>query len=217
MFEKYLSSLLIIDHRGDKCPASLHRQASTKPPKGTRAIPFHLGSFRLRGFGRARLEKFFQRACVKLGAKPYRNNRTTRALKKERLLFAWNQLFGRRLGGCCCVCGKLCVVHRVRQELAKASAAFAEVMQKRQPWKMLVVIVQSLILALVLAYFIGLIGGVNWMSAVRVGLLLWIGLSAVQWLGSIMWENVPVKMAAIHASDWLVKLVLIAGIVGVWR
>lgn len=50
-----------------------------------------------------------------------------------------------------------------------------------------------------------------------VGLLLWIGLSAVQWLGSIMWENVPVKMAAIHAGDWLVKLVLIAGIVGVWR
>lgn len=103
------------------------------------------------------------------------------------------------------------------KELATVSAAFAKGMQKRQPWKMLVVIVQSLVLALVLAYFIGLIGNVDWVGALRVGILLWIGLAAMQWVGSIMWENVPVKMAAIHAGDWLVKLVLIAIIVGVWR
>ena len=103
------------------------------------------------------------------------------------------------------------------KELAKVSAAFAEGLQKRQPWKLLVVMVQSLVLALVLAYFIGLIGKVDWLGALRVGVLLWIGLSVVQWVGSIMWENVPVKMAAIHAGDWLVKLVLIAVIVGVWR
>jgi Protein of unknown function (DUF1761) len=103
------------------------------------------------------------------------------------------------------------------KELAKVSAAFAEALQKPQPWKMLGVIVQSLVLALVLAYFIGLIGDVDWMGAVRVGVLLWIGLSAMQWVGSIMWEKVPWKMAAIHAGDWLVKLVVIAVLVGVWR
>ncbi len=103
------------------------------------------------------------------------------------------------------------------KELAKASAAFAKALQKPQPWKMLVVIVQSLVLALVLAYFIGLIGDVGWMGAVRVGVLLWIGLSAMHWVGSIMWEKVPWKMAAIHAGDWLVKLVVIAVLVGVWR
>jgi hypothetical protein len=103
------------------------------------------------------------------------------------------------------------------KELAKVSTAFAEALQKRQPRKMLVVLGQSLVLALVLAYVIGLIGDVDWMGAVRVGVLLWIGLSAMQWVGSILWENVPVKMAAIHAGDWLVKLVLIAVIVGVWR
>ena len=103
------------------------------------------------------------------------------------------------------------------KELAKVSAAFAEGMQKRQPWKMLVVIVQSLILALVLAYFLGLIGNVGWLSALGVGILLWVGLAAMQWVGSILWEKVPLKMAAIHAGDWLVKLVLISVIVGVWR
>ena len=90
-------------------------------------------------------------------------------------------------------------------------------MQQRQPWKMLVVIVQSLVLALVLAYVLGLLGKIGWLEAVGVGIVLWIGLSAVQWVGSMLWENVPVKMAAIHAGDWLVKLVLIAGIVGVWH
>jgi hypothetical protein len=103
------------------------------------------------------------------------------------------------------------------KELAKASAAFAEALQKPQPWKMLGVIVQSLVLALVLAYVIGLIGSVDWIGALRVGVLLWIGLSAMQWVGSIMWEKVSWRMAAIHAGDWLVKLVLIAAIVGVWR
>ena len=103
------------------------------------------------------------------------------------------------------------------KELAKVSDAFAKGMQQRQPWKMLVVIVQSLVLALVLAYVLGLLGKIGWLEAVGVGIVLWIGLSAVQWVGSMLWENVPVKMAAIHAGDWLVKLVLIAGIVGVWH
>ena len=103
------------------------------------------------------------------------------------------------------------------KELAKVSAAFAKGMQKPQPWKMLGVIVTSLVLALVLAYFLRLIGNVDWVGAVRVGVLLWIGLAAMQWVGSMLWENVPVKMAAIHAGDWLVKLVLIAVIVGVWH
>src|SRR6266849_1240613 len=54
------------------------------------------------------------------------------------------------------------------KELAKVSAAFAEGLQKPQPWKRLVVLVQSLVLALVLAYFIGLIGNVGWLGALGV-------------------------------------------------
>ncbi|SRR6266567_432526 len=103
------------------------------------------------------------------------------------------------------------------RELAKVSAAFAKGLQQRQPWKLLGVLVQSLVLALVLAYLLGLIGKIDWLGALGIGVLLWVGLAAMQWVGSIMWENVPLKMAAIHAGDWLVKLVLIAVIIGVWR
>jgi Protein of unknown function (DUF1761) len=100
-------------------------------------------------------------------------------------------------------------------ELAKISPAFAE--QQPAPWKMLVIFGTSLVVAFVVAYVIGLAGDVSWTGAVGIGALLWLGLSATQWVNSIVGENVPLKLAAIHAGDWLVKLVLIAVIVGVWR
>lgn len=103
------------------------------------------------------------------------------------------------------------------KELATVSPAFAEGLQKRQPWKMLFVIAEHLLIALVLAYFIGRLGNVDWLGAALIGVLLWIGLSATQWMGSMVWEKAPWKMAAIHAGDWLVKLVIIAVLVGVWR
>jgi hypothetical protein len=101
------------------------------------------------------------------------------------------------------------------KQLAHASAAFAA--QRPAPWKLLVVVAQSFVLSLVLAYLLGLIGPVSAVRAAGIGVLLWLGLSVVQWVGSMLWEQVPLAMAAIHAGDWLVKLVLVCLIVGVWR
>ena len=100
-------------------------------------------------------------------------------------------------------------------ELAKVSPAFAA--QQPAAWKMLAVFAGSLVLAFVVAYVLALIGNINWTGAVGIGFLLWVGLSAMQWLSSIVWENVPLKMAAIHAGDWLLKLIIISTIVCAWR
>jgi hypothetical protein len=35
--------------------------------------------------------------------------------------------------------------------------------------------------------------------------------------GSVVHENVPSTLAAIHAGDWLAKLLIIPVIVSVWR
>lgn len=35
--------------------------------------------------------------------------------------------------------------------------------------------------------------------------------------GSVLREKVPSKLAAIHAGDWLVKLLATALVVGLWR
>lgn len=103
-------------------------------------------------------------------------------------------------------------------ELAKVSPVFAQLQaQKPAAWRMLAVFAGSLVLSLVVAYVIGLKEDVTWMSAVGIGCLLWLGLSAMQWVSSMVWEKVPLTMAAIHAGDWLVKLVIISVIVGAWR
>lgn len=104
------------------------------------------------------------------------------------------------------------------QELAKVSPAFAVALkQGRQPWKMLVVLAESLVLAYVLAYLIVRLGLNGLLGGVGLGALLWVGLSAMQWASSIVWENVPLKLAAIHAGDWLMKLVVIGAILSLWR
>jgi Protein of unknown function (DUF1761) len=82
-------------------------------------------------------------------------------------------------------------------------------------WTMLFVIVQSLVVAFVLAYFVGHLGIVDWKGAVRLGALVWV-FPAMILLGSVVHENVPLMLAAIHAGDWLVKLVLMTVILGVW-
>lgn len=84
-------------------------------------------------------------------------------------------------------------------------------------WKMLVEFVRSLVVAYVLAVLAGLVGVVGLSGAVQLGALLWIGFPVVLLVGSVIWENVPWKLAAIHAGDWLVKLLLVTIIVGLWR
>ena len=104
------------------------------------------------------------------------------------------------------------------QALAKVSPVFAELQaQKPAAWRLLAVFGGSLVLSFVVAYVVGLRENVTWVGAVGTGFLLWLGLSAVQWLSSMVWEKVPFTMAAIHAGDWLMKLVVISTIVGAWR
>jgi Protein of unknown function (DUF1761) len=45
------------------------------------------------------------------------------------------------------------------------------------------------------------------------GLALWIGFPFVLWTGAMIWENTPWQLTAIHAGDWLAKLLLVAVVV----
>jgi hypothetical protein len=83
-------------------------------------------------------------------------------------------------------------------------------------WTVLFVVAQSLVVAFMVAYFVSRLGIVGRQGAVGVGALVWVFPAAIL-LGSVVHEGVPLMLAAIHAGDWLVKLLLIAVIVGVWR
>lgn len=76
---------------------------------------------------------------------------------------------------------------------------------------------RTIIITLVIARLMALLGSSDWKSAVRLALWLWFGFSGMMWVGAIMWEQTPWQIAAIHSGDWLVKTVLIASILIVWR
>lgn len=87
---------------------------------------------------------------------------------------------------------------------------------KMPGWKILVEFARGLVVAYVLALLVVLLGVFDWRGALQLGVWVWIGFPTTLLVGSALWENVPWKLVAIHAGDWLVKLLLIAVILGVW-
>ena len=90
-------------------------------------------------------------------------------------------------------------------------------MMKPALWKVLAEVARTVIVAYVLALLVTRLGIRDGKGAAALAVLLWIGFSLVMWVGAIIWESVPVRLAAIHSGDWLLKTVLITLIVGAWR
>src|SRR5262245_34688099 len=101
-------------------------------------------------------------------------------------------------------------------QLAALHDAYASAGANRPPaWKVLVELARSLVVAAVLAGLADSIGIDGWGGALLLGLVAWVGFPVVLWTGAVIWENVPLKLAVIHAGDWLIKLLVVASIVGV--
>ncbi len=84
-----------------------------------------------------------------------------------------------------------------------------------KPWQIALELVRSAVVAGLLA---GLLTAAGW-SGPGAGALLGLALFALPLVllaGSVQWEKVPVSTAALHAGDWLIKLVLIGVIVGLF-
>jgi len=103
------------------------------------------------------------------------------------------------------------------KQRAQLSPAAAADMRRPQPAKMVLEIARNIVLAFVLAYFISRLGTADWLGAIKFALLAWLGFPFLLLTGSVMWENVPLKLAAIHAGDWLLKLVVMSVILCRWR
>jgi hypothetical protein len=83
-------------------------------------------------------------------------------------------------------------------------------------WKIAVELTRSLTVALVAGWLASRLGVASLAGALGLGLALWIGFPAVLFSGAVLWEGVPWRRAALHAGDWLVKLLVVAVIVGLW-
>jgi uncharacterized protein DUF1761 len=84
-------------------------------------------------------------------------------------------------------------------------------------WKVLVEVIREVVVASVLARFVVLAGVVDWKGALSVGFWMWLGFPVAMLVGASLWDNKPWMLSAIHGGDWLVKMLVMAVVVGVWR
>jgi Protein of unknown function (DUF1761) len=83
------------------------------------------------------------------------------------------------------------------------------------PWTLAIEVLRCAILAAVVTGIASRGDIDTWTGGLLLGLVLWTGFPFVLWLGAVVHENTPVKLAAVHGGDWLLKLVLIGPIVAV--
>ena len=101
-------------------------------------------------------------------------------------------------------------------QLAKVSDAAVSA-EPPPPWKLAVELLRCLVLAAVVAGLAAQGGIDEWTGGLLLGLALWTGFPLVLWTGAVIHEDTPIGLAAIHAGDWLVKLLLVGAIVCVWQ
>jgi hypothetical protein len=101
------------------------------------------------------------------------------------------------------------------EQLAEARDAAAP--EEQPAWTMAIELLRCLVIAVVVAALASW-GQFNDVAAgLLLGIVLWIGFPFVLWTGAVVHEGTPLKLAAIHAGDWLLKLLAVATIVGVWQ
>ncbi len=84
------------------------------------------------------------------------------------------------------------------------------------PWKLGIEALRCVVLAAVIAGLAAQ-GDIDSLTGgLLLGLALWIGFPLVLWTGAMLWERTPFRTAALHAGDWLAKLLVVGAIVSVW-
>src|SRR5215471_19390985 len=73
--------------------------------------------------------------------------------------------------------------------------------------KLVIEFARCFVLAYVVAGLVTLLDIHSAVLAIHAGLMLWLGFPVILLIGSVIGDNVPWKVAAIHAGDWRGRLV----------
>jgi len=82
------------------------------------------------------------------------------------------------------------------------------------PWQVLTELVRTAVVALAFAWLADRSDLLDLPGSLQLALVAWLAFPVVLLPGSVTWERVPPVTAAIHAGDWLLKLLLIAVVLG---
>lgn len=94
---------------------------------------------------------------------------------------------------------------------------YAAAMSRPPAWLMGLELAKALFVAAAVSLLVTLLGITDLGGAVALGVGLWLAFPVVLLIGSVTEEGVHARLAAIHAGDWLAKLVVIAVVATVWR
>jgi hypothetical protein len=83
-------------------------------------------------------------------------------------------------------------------------------------WFVPVELARCLLLAAVVVGLAAATDAATWWGGVLLGLVLWVGFPLVLWVGAVVHERTPVRLAAIHGGDWLLKLLALGLVAGIW-
>lgn len=83
-------------------------------------------------------------------------------------------------------------------------------------WTMAFAPLREIIASFVLAYLIVVTGLSDWKATSRLMLLLWLAFHAVGMAGDILWDNMHWQLGAVHAGDWLMKMLYMGTLLTIW-
>jgi Protein of unknown function (DUF1761) len=82
------------------------------------------------------------------------------------------------------------------------------------PWKVAAELLRTAVVAGVFAWLADRADLLGLPGSLLLAVVLWLGFPFVLLTGSFVWEKVPAVTAAMHAGDWLLKLLLIGAVLG---
>jgi hypothetical protein len=99
--------------------------------------------------------------------------------------------------------------------LVALSPAYVE--GERSPsWKILAELARCVVVAAVVGSLVAGLALESAVESVGLALTVWFGFPVMILVGAVLWERVPWRLAATHAGDWLIKLIVVTVIVWLW-
>ena len=84
-------------------------------------------------------------------------------------------------------------------------------------WTILFAPLREIVASYVLALLIVRLQIKDWIAAVKLMILLWLAFQAVGMAGAILWDNMQWQLGAVHAGDWLMKMLFMGIVLTLWH
>jgi hypothetical protein len=92
-----------------------------------------------------------------------------------------------------------------------------EAFKARMGRAMITDLAASFVLAWVLANVLKFTGAAGLIPGARVAFFLWLGFVATPFLSTTVYEGRPAALFGINAGYWLVSMLIMGGLIGVWQ